>query len=248
MNTILSSARLVSRPPPIRRSSLWRKWNFSDMSFLQMEKKPIAKRVEDLKNLKSPEYKRDLLKVLGCLGLYSYIKNLHVDSQPFYDLIEDSTSFHWTDEHERLFQSTKDRIIENTKLAVPSTKYPFHIHVDSSNVGTGCILIQQLPEGKRNISLNSRVFDKAEQKKVHFTEDFVELFLHYKPTINILLAPRSRSIFIMTTNQFCNYGDAKNNSPIDFFVIRLSSQNFRTWEILGHLDQTMPSLIFSAKT
>ena len=36
--------------------------------------------------------------------------------------------------------------------------------MDSSNVGTGCILIQQFPEGKRIISFNSRVFDKAEQK------------------------------------------------------------------------------------
>ena len=49
---------------------------------------PIAKRVKDLKNLKSPENKRDVMKILGCLGFYScYIKNLHVDSQPFYDLI-----------------------------------------------------------------------------------------------------------------------------------------------------------------
>ena len=47
---------------------------------------------------------------------------------------------------------------------MPSTGYPFHIHVDSSNVGTGCFLIQQFPEGKRIISFNSRVFDKVEQK------------------------------------------------------------------------------------
>ena len=52
---------------------------------------PIAKRVKDLKNLKSPASKRDIMKVLGCLGFYScYIKNLHVESQPFYDLIKDS--------------------------------------------------------------------------------------------------------------------------------------------------------------
>ena len=79
-------------------------------------------------------------------------------------MIKDSTSFLWTEKHEQLFQAVKDRIREDTILAVPSTDYAFHIHVDSSNVGTGCILIQQLPEGKRIISFNSRVFDKAEQK------------------------------------------------------------------------------------
>ena len=92
------------------------------------------------------------------------IKNLHVDSQPFYDSIKDSTLFHWTHEHEKLFQSIKDRISEDTIIAVPSTDYPFLIHVDSSNVGTGCILIQKFREERRIISFNSRIFDKAEQK------------------------------------------------------------------------------------
>ena len=32
---------------------------------------PLAKRVQNLKNLKSPECKRDVMKVLGCLGFYS---------------------------------------------------------------------------------------------------------------------------------------------------------------------------------
>ena len=126
---------------------------------------PIAKRVKDLKNLKSPECKRDVMKVLGCLGFYScYIKNLHVDRKIFFDLLRDSTSFHWTEELEKILQMIKDRISEDTILVLPSTEYPFHIHVDSSNVGTGRILIQQFPEGKRIISFNSRVFDKAGQK------------------------------------------------------------------------------------
>ena len=129
---------------------------------------PIAKRVKDLKNPKSAECKRDVMKVLGCLGFYScYIKNLHVDSKPFSDLIRDSTSFHRTEEHEKIFQMIKDRISEDTILAIPSTNYPFHSHVDSSNIRTGCILIQQFPEGKRIISFNSRVFDEAEKKIVH---------------------------------------------------------------------------------
>ena len=84
---------------------------------------PIAKRVDALPNLKSPKSKRDVMKVLGCLGFYScYIKNLHVDSQPFYDLIKDFTPFHWTAEHEALFNSIKERIHKDTVLAVPFTE------------------------------------------------------------------------------------------------------------------------------
>ena len=61
---------------------------------------PVKKRVADLKALKSPENKRDVMRVLGCLGFYSmYIKNLHVDCKPFYDLTRTETKFVWTTEH-----------------------------------------------------------------------------------------------------------------------------------------------------
>ena len=55
----------------------------------------IAKRVKDMKNLESPVSKPDVLKIFGCLGFYScYTKNLHADSQPFYDI--SSTQLHST--------------------------------------------------------------------------------------------------------------------------------------------------------
>ena len=96
--------------------------------------------------------------------LQCYIKNFHVDSKPFYDLNRDSTSISWIEVHEKIFQMIMDRISEDTILAIPSTEYFFPIHVDSFNPGTGRILIQQFPEGKRIISFNSRFFDEAEQK------------------------------------------------------------------------------------
>ena len=104
------------------------------------------------------------MKALGCLGVYScFIKNLHVVSKPLHDLIRDSTSFHWTEEHEKIFQMEKDRNSEDTIPAIPSTECRFHIRVGSSNVGTECILILHFLEGKRIISFNSRSFGKTEQ-------------------------------------------------------------------------------------
>ena len=76
---------------------------------------PVKKSLEDLKALKTPENKRDVMRVLGCLGFHSmYIKNLHVDSKPFYDLIKTETTFQWTDEQVNLFRKIKDRISEDT--------------------------------------------------------------------------------------------------------------------------------------
>ena len=104
---------------------------------------PVAKKVQDLKNLKSPESKRDVMRILGSLSFYStFIKNLHVDSKLFYELLTDDVPFKWTKEHEILFQNIKNRMSEETILALPNPKYPFHIHVDSSNIGTDSILVQ----------------------------------------------------------------------------------------------------------
>ena len=175
----------------------------------------IAKRVKDLKNLKSPERKRDVMKVHVCLGFCSCdIKNLQVDSQPFYDLIKDSTPFQWTHELKKTFQSVIDRNSEDTTLAVPSTDYPFHFHVDSSNVGTGCILVQQFPEGKRIFSFNSRNFYKAEEKistlhkKLCGLVSALQTYNHYidGSPFPVYLCFDHRPIFI--------YGDEKDNFPI----------------------------------
>ena len=105
---------------------------------------PVKKSVEDLKALKTPENKRDVMRVIDCLGFYSmYIKNLHVDSKPFSDLIKTETTFQWTDDHDKLFREIKDCISEDTVLAIPDTRYPFHVHVDASSIGVGSILVQE---------------------------------------------------------------------------------------------------------
>ena len=68
-----------------------------------------------------------------------------MDSKPFFELLRDDVPFKWTKEHEEFFRNIKDRISEETTLAVPNPKYPFHIHVDSSSIGSGFILIQEFP-------------------------------------------------------------------------------------------------------
>ena len=81
------------------------------------------------------------MRILGSLCFYStFIKNLHVDSKPFYEHLRSDVPFEWTKEHQKLFQNIKDKKSEETILAVPNPKYPFHITVDSSSIGTGSIL------------------------------------------------------------------------------------------------------------
>ena len=87
-----------------------------------------------------------------------------MDSKLFYELLRFDVSFGWTKEHEQLFQIIKGRIVHETILVVPNLKYPFHIHVDSSSIGTVSIPVQDFPIAKHLVSFNSRVFTKHEQK------------------------------------------------------------------------------------
>ena len=103
------------------------------------------------------------MHIFRSLGLYS-TKTLHVVSKPFYELLRDDVPFKWTSELEKLLQNFKDRIREETFPGVPNPKYSFHIHVDSSSIGTGSILVRDFPSGKLIVSFKSQVFKKDEQK------------------------------------------------------------------------------------
>ena len=124
------------------------------------------------------------MKCFVCLGFYScYIKNLHVDSQPFYDMIKDWTPFHWTHEHGKLFQSVKNRIIEDTILAVPSCDYRFQILVDSSKMSELAVFQSNSFLGENESSPSTRGFlIKLNRKCLHSIENYVENFQLYTPT------------------------------------------------------------------
>ena len=126
---------------------------------------PIASRVDDIRSLKTPESKTEVIRVLGMMGFYhTYILNIHTVAKPLYGLTKDTTLFKWLPEHEKVFTDLKQRLCHDISNAFPSNDYPFHIHADSSNLRTCCVPIQNFPDRKRMISANSRVFDKAEQK------------------------------------------------------------------------------------
>ena len=71
---------------------------------------PVAKNVPDLKHLKSPENKRDVFRILRSLGFYStFMKNLHVDSKPFYELLRNGVPFKWTRSMKNFFRTLKTK-------------------------------------------------------------------------------------------------------------------------------------------
>jgi hypothetical protein len=94
---------------------------------------PVESRIKALKEMKTPCNKKDVMRVIGCFNFYSkYIKNLYVDCKPLFELTRNNVKFEWTEIHDKIFNDIKDKLTADTALAVPNTKYPFYIHVDSS--------------------------------------------------------------------------------------------------------------------
>ena len=77
------------------------------------------------------------------MGFYSnYVINFHIDAKPLNDLTRGDVNFKWEEEQEKVLNILKEKFAHDIFLAIPNANYPFHRHADSSNLGTGCILIQ----------------------------------------------------------------------------------------------------------
>ena len=179
------------------------------------------------------------MKLLGSLGFYNcYIKNLHVDGQPFYELIKDTTPFKWTDQDEELRKQIKTWISGDTLLAVPSIEHSFHIHIDSSNAGTGCLLVQQFPEGKGIVSLILEFSITLNRRCQPSIVKYMRWYLQYKRLYIIFLAHFFRSISSLITNQLVASGEETDNNPTNFSNTKSLSQTFTTSKSSGNQDPT----------
>ena len=70
-------------------------------------------------------------------------------------------------------QYTKKKFAHDISLAIPNANYLFHIHADSSNLGTCCILIQQFPE-RELYQRTLKYSTKLNRKCPHSIENYAE--------------------------------------------------------------------------
>jgi hypothetical protein len=149
---------------PLKTNFFQTKINFLGHSLSKDGISPLLKRVEELQKLKPPTNKLELYRYVGCWNFYNkFIRNLNLRFQPMYHLLKDDIKFEWTQQHQNIFDEIKKEISADIKLAIPNSKDAFEIHCDASGHGIGTILIQHRDEGKRIVSMNSRVFQADEQ-------------------------------------------------------------------------------------
>ena len=84
------------------------------------------------------------------MGFYhTYFLYFHLETKPLYDLTTDKTLFKWLPIHEKIFMDLKQRFRHDISNEFSSSDYPVLVHAESSNLGTGCVLIQDFLENVR---------------------------------------------------------------------------------------------------
>lgn len=105
--------------------------------------KPNPKKIEAVKNFKTPATPTQVKSFLGLAGYYrKFIQNFSKIAKPLTDLTKKDINFFWTDKQTESFNTLKQKLCEAPVLAFPDFSQPFVLTTDASNEGIGAILSQ----------------------------------------------------------------------------------------------------------
>ena len=104
---------------------------------------PDPSKLEDVKEMPTPQSKDELQRVLGMMTYLSpYISNYAEKSAILRDLLKKDVPFTWQEDHEECFQRLKSEISSGSCLQYYDPKIPTVLEVDASLKGLGACLLQ----------------------------------------------------------------------------------------------------------
>ena len=64
-------------------------------------------------------------------------------AKPLTKLTKKDESYVWTKNREEAFQTPKQKLVTAPMLVQPDITKPFEVYCDASNIGLGCVLMQE---------------------------------------------------------------------------------------------------------
>ena len=117
---------------------------------------PDKQKVEDLKNMPTPENKAELQAFLGLITYLSpFIPNLSGEAEPIRKLLCKDTPFEWSEDHQHTFERLKTLISTEACLKYYDTEAPTYLMVDASLQGLGAALLQ--PDKEQDGSYSQKI-------------------------------------------------------------------------------------------
>ena len=135
---------------------------------------PMKDKCDAIRNLEPPKTIKDCRKFCGMVNfLATFLKDLQKHLIPIYNLTRKNTTFAWTDECQKSFDTIKRMLMKPPILRMPDTKGIFRLMSDTSIVATGAALYQCQDNKFYIVGYNSKKLPQA-AKNYSITE--LELF------------------------------------------------------------------------
>ncbi|GJR22647.1 putative reverse transcriptase domain-containing protein [Tanacetum coccineum] len=101
-------------------------------------------KIEVVKNWKAPRTPSKVRSFPGLAGYYRrFIENFSKIAKSLTIVTQKSRTFDWGEEHEKAFQTLKDKLCNAPVLALPNGPKYFVVYYDASGLGLGCVLMQR---------------------------------------------------------------------------------------------------------
>ena len=157
----------------------------------QGQVRPLDAKIQTIVKYPIPTSRKELARFLGMAGYYrNFCLNFSEIAAPLTNLLSKKVKFVWTDDCQLAFDKVKLLLQKSPVLKSPDYEKPFKLIIDSSDVGTGSVLVQEASDGLDHpVSYFSKKFLKY-QKNYSVVE---------KKTLGLVLALEHFDVYLGST-------------------------------------------------
>ena len=157
----------------------------------QGQVRPLDAKIQTIVKYPIPTSRKELARFLGMAGYYrNFCLNFSEIAAPLTNLLSKKVKFVWTDDCQLAFDKVKLLLQKSPVLKSPDYEKPFKLIIDSSDVGTGSVLVQEASDGLDHpVSYFSKKFLKY-QKNYSVVE---------KETLGLVLALEHFDVYLGST-------------------------------------------------
>ena len=157
----------------------------------QGQVRPLDAKIQTIVKYPIPTSRKELVRFLGMAGYYrNFCLNFSDIAAPLTNLLSKKVKFVWTDDCQLAFDKVKLLLQKSPVLKSPDYEKPFKLIIDSSDVGTGSVLVQEASDGLDHpVSYFSKKFLKY-QKNYSVVE---------KETLGLVLALEHFDVYLGST-------------------------------------------------
>ena len=157
----------------------------------QGQVRPLDAKIQTIVKYPIPTSQKELARFLGMAGYYrNFCLNFSEIAAPLTNLLSKKIKFVWTDDCQLAFDKVKLLLQKSPVLKSPDYEKPFKLIIDSSDVGTGSVLVQEASDGLDHpVSYFSKKFLKY-QKNYSVVE---------KETLGLVLALEHFDVYLGST-------------------------------------------------